>query len=349
MSRKIFALGVTLLFFYIAFPLLFPISMGGVLAVLLTPPLDYIEKKLGSRMLGSSLLTFGTTILFILPTAFLTFFSAKIGFLQLQSWKASPEPGRSLTDVFLNHPSFKRFMHWVNTITPVDLEDFSRALHDLGTSVGGRLAELFGSILTQIPGMILFVLFMILSLYFFLIDGRKLIHFVRQNTLFSPAQTNRLISTIGEMCRSVVLAAVVSGALQSVIECIACALTSTPNIPLIGLAVFVASFIPLVGSLPVTVAVGIQQLWEGQQMVGVTLLIAGVIVFAMDNAVRSLFLRGSTNLHPFLAFVAAIGGLQTLGFVGVFLGPICAVLLLTTLKIVTQAEDAVSETVKLSG
>jgi predicted PurR-regulated permease PerM len=51
-------------------------------------------------------------------------------------------------------------------------------------------------------------------------------------------------------------------------------------------------------------------------------------------------LRGSTNLHPLVAFVAAFGGLQTFGFPGVFLGPIIAGLFITTVKVLLTDDNS---------
>ena len=338
MGRKIFALTVTLAFFYITSPLLFPIAMGGILATLFLPLLDDFEKKGMSRIWSTCLLTLGATILIILPTSVLVFYAAKTSFLQLQAWRLSPTSNQNLVDGLLSQPTIQHLMVWLNGFTPIEVTDFTRGAHDLAANVGGRLAELFGGVLTQIPGMILSLLFMVLSLYFFLLDGRKLLIFVRRNSFFNPVQTDLLLMRISEMCRSVVLAALVSGGLQAIIEVFGCAITGTPNLAFIGLLVFISSFVPLVGSLPVTVGVALQQIVAGRKIEGVILLIIGFIIFGMDNAVRSLFLRGSANLHPFLAFVAAIGGLQTMGFVGVFIGPICAALFLATLQIVTQTE-----------
>jgi predicted PurR-regulated permease PerM len=137
------------------------------------------------------------------------------------------------------------------------------------------------------------------------------------------------------------LASVISGGSQAFIEVIGCILAGVPNVALIGSLVFIGSFIPVVGALPITLVVALQQFFDGQQMVGGVLLVVALVVAGIDNMVRPLFLKGATNLHPLLAFVAAFGGLQTLGFLGVFLGPIVASLFVVTVQIVTHPEETV--------
>jgi predicted PurR-regulated permease PerM len=65
-----------------------------------------------------------------------------------------------------------------------------------------------------------------------------------------------------------------------------------------------------------------------------------VVVSTVDNLVRAAVLKGAADLHPLLAFLAAFGGLQVFGFLGIFLGPILAVLFLVTLELLAGEEPA---------
>ena len=69
------------------------------------------------------------------------------------------------------------------------------------------------------------------------------------------------------------------------------------------------------------------------------LLVAAMGVSLVDNVVRPWVLKGTGNLHPFLAFIAAFGGLQVFGFAGVFLGPILAGLCVTLLTSESQHSE----------
>ena len=86
-----------------------------------------------------------------------------------------------------------------------------------------------------------------------------------------------------------------------------------------------------------TLGVAAQQLITGHSVKGIVLLVAALVVIGLDNVIRPWFLRGSANLHPLLAFIATLGGLQMLGFVGVFIGPIIAALFLLVLDITTRS------------
>jgi predicted PurR-regulated permease PerM len=339
LNRRVFAGLVAIAFFYVASPMVFPIATGGILAVLFSPWVERLEKKNLSRSICSALLTFGITILVLVPASILIFFSVKSGFYQLQNWKKSQAVGGSLLNSFLNTPKIYEFMVWLTSRIPINMMDLSTAFQDLAGSVGAKLAEFLSGVLTHLPGMVVALSVVVVSIYFFLVDGPKLLLFLRRNSIFSPTHTEQLVRTVAEMCRSVILAAIVSGGTQAVLEVLTCVLTATPNAAFVGLLIFLASFIPLVGSLPVTLGVAVQQLLEGRQVAGITLLVMAVVILAVDNTIRPWFLKGSANLHPFLGFIAAFGGLQTLGFLGVFLGPILAALFVATIQIFSESEN----------
>jgi predicted PurR-regulated permease PerM len=338
-GRKLFGIGVVLSFLYIASPLIFPMALGGVLAVLFAPWLDWLERKRVSRGVGSALLTLGITVVLILPASLLVFFAVKSGFYQLQAWKKSAVAGGGLIEGLLSTPGFHKAMLWITHRLPINMIDLSNSFEDLAAGIGTRLTDVLGGMLTHLPAMTVGLLVIVVSVYFFLMDGPRVLRFVRRNTFFSAEQTEQLLQTIGDMCRSVILAAVMSGGVQALLEVLTCVLTGAPNAAFVGLLVFLASFIPLVGASPVTLMVALQQFLEGRQTAGITLLIMSVVILGVDNTIRPLFLRGSANLHPFLGFVAAFGGLQTIGFLGVFLGPIIAALFVVTVQILMQEHE----------
>ena len=126
--------------------------------------------------------------------------------------------------------------------------------------------------------------------------------------------------------------------MQALIEIVTCIVTGRSNVALIGLLVFVASFVPVVGSAPITLGMAGQQFLEGNSGLGIVFLVVALFIMGVDNYIRPMFLKGTTQLHPMIAFVSAFGGLQTLGFTGVFLGPIIASLFIVIVQILSENE-----------
>lgn len=340
MGRKIFTFLVTAAFFYIVYPLLFPLAMGGVFAVLFLPWVEKLERRKFSTSVSSAIVTISVTLGLLLPTSVLTYQGVKSGLQQLELLRESPSVGTDWAESLVNSPRVLHLAQWATTIIPIGLEELTGTLSDLVRSVSNKVADGLGGLVAVLPGMALALGVSVVSLYFFLVDGKKVVLFVRRHSVFSEPQTEQLVHALTEVCRSVVLAALVSGACQTGFEVLMILFTGTPNVLLLGMLVFVASFVPLVGTAPITFGVALQQLFIGRTAAGVALLISAGILLMMDNLIRPWFLRGRSNLHPLLAFVAAFGGLQMLGVSGIFLGPIVAALMVATIQVLTEQENS---------
>lgn len=340
MGRKLFLLTVSVMFFYVTYPLAVPVVMGAVLAVLFMPLLEKLERHRLGTGVASALLTLGITIVILLPTSLLIFVGAKSGVQQLQTWREAPRDlDTNWIQSFLEAPRVHRVFIWITEWVPVSMEQLIQATQDLSKSIGAKVGEILAEGLSRLPGMTLALVIIVVSVYFFLVDGRKFVHFLRRNSFFPPYQTDHLLGTLAGICRSVVLASVISGSVQAIFEALVCLVTGTPNAPLIAVLVFIGSFIPVVGSAPVTLGVALQQFLAGRTVVGFVLLAAAAIVSVLDNLIRPIFLKGAGNLHPLLAFVAAFGALQAFGFVGIFLGPIVASLFMATIQVMVQGNE----------
>ena len=60
------------------------------------------------------------------------------------------------------------------------------------------------------------------------------------------------------------------------------------------------------------------------------------VVSAADNFIKPMVLHGQSNLHPLLALLSVLGGIQALGPIGIVVGPMVVVFLQTTLKILQR-------------
>jgi predicted PurR-regulated permease PerM len=328
-NRKLFFWLLTAAFLYISAPLLFPVAMGGVLSVLFMPLLFSLERRKVPRFLAAGFLTLCITLVLILPISIMTFSAAKAGLALLQGIK-KPESGASLLgvghlrDSLVQSAAGHQLIETLTSLFPIEAVDLSDALQALIDGVGARMTELLGGWLGQLPGLFLGLVVTMVSIYFFMVDGRALAILMRRNPFLTARETDRLLTTLWASCRSVILASVVSGASQAALQVIACLLTGVAHAIQIGFCVFLGSFVPIIGSLPILLFVVGHEFLQGRSTEGWVLAGFALLTVTVDNLIRPLFLRGTVHLHPLVAFIAAFGGIQTLGFLGVFLGPIVA-------------------------
>jgi predicted PurR-regulated permease PerM len=117
----------------------------------------------------------------------------------------------------------------------------------------------------------------------------------------------------------------------------ACLVTGTPNAILFALVSFIASFIPVVGTAPVTLSLTIWAFSTGTATEGIIFVVTIAAVALVDNLLRPLVMKGGAEMHPLIAFIAAFGGLSTFGFYGLFVGPVVAGLFFAILPIALRS------------
>jgi predicted PurR-regulated permease PerM len=94
----------------------------------------------------------------------------------------------------------------------------------------------------------------------------------------------------------------------------------------------VFSFIPIVGTAPITLFFLISSFIQGNTTHTILILITISMMFVIDNLIKPLLIGKQTHIHPVLAFMSALGGLTLFGFYGLFLGPIAVGILIDLIR-----------------
>ncbi|MBI4925668.1 MAG: AI-2E family transporter [Bdellovibrio sp.] len=343
MGRIVFIFFVFGFFLYICSSLLVPVCMGTVFAILFFPLQEYLEKKKFPSLLAATLISSCVSLLGLLPFVLLILWGVQSGLEQLSHLNSngtSIEQGGELIENLINSQGVQTLIERITSVFPLQHADLLTMIKKSALTIGLKSANILGNFVTQLPYWMMSIVIMVLSFYFFLLDGRKLIFFMYRHSFFNTNQTAVFMKNVAVMCRSVILAAVISGFVQSVVFTTTCMFAGVANFALIGFVIFLFSFIPLIGSMPVTFGIAIYQILVGNKVPGLVLLIMAIIVSVLDNLIRPVVLKGAGNLHPLLGFIAAFGGLQALGFTGIFLGPILAGIFISLIEILTQEQNS---------
>lgn len=178
---------------------------------------------------------------------------------------------------------------------------------------------------------------MLVALYFFFVDGPKIVS--KLETLLPLEGDDRrvLIRQFDDICRGVVLGTVVAAVVQAALLGVGLAVAGIERVWLLTGLTMICAMIPLIGSAGVYVPVAIFLLTQDRYLAGALLLAyGGGIVSTSDNIVRAYVLHERARLHPLVAFISMLGGLNAIGLWGLFLGPIVAGFFYSLLKILHQ-------------
>lgn len=318
--------------------------MGAAIAVLLYRPYLLLQQvRRISANTSAILVTLGVTILIFVPITLLGVNGVRTGVKSLKNWSESPfrdAPGsdQELIEKVMQIPLVDRLIERAASMFRMESVEVVDAVGEIAKTSGLKIANWLTTALASFPAFAIQMLILTLAIYFSLVDGQRIVRFLRENLIFPREQTEEIFSAFAGICRSVLLATLVSGLVQAMIFLTGMIFAGADHKALLVFVVFFGSFIPLVGAGPVTFGLAAYTLLTAPTRgPGIILLIFALIASISDNFVRPIVLKGGANIHPLIGFVALFGGLQVFGFSGLFLGPIIAGMFIVTLQCLVKA------------
>lgn len=179
---------------------------------------------------------------------------------------------------------------------------------------------------------------MIVATFFFLYDGPSMVKSIMRLSPLEDSYEEELLLEFDRISRAVVLATLLSAVVQGITAGIGYFFVGMDFLILLIMLTTIFAMVPFVGPavvwVPVCLYVGV---YEERMMAAVLLAVWGILVVGtVDNLVKAVVLHGQSQLHPFLALLSVLGGVQTLGPVGIVVGPMAVALLQTLLGILQR-------------
>jgi len=191
---------------------------------------------------------------------------------------------------------------------------------------------------------------MLLGFYYFLADGPSMVSTVMRLSPLKERYERRMIEQFDTVSRAVVLATMLSAGVQGLLAGFGYLLAGFHAVFLLTLLTMLFALVPFVGAAAVW---GCCALWlfvgEERFAAAAALAIYGMVIVSMaDNVIKPLVLRGQSNLHPLLALLSVIGGIQVLGPIGIFVGPMVVAFLQALLVMLNEELQNLSDEPKPS-
>jgi predicted PurR-regulated permease PerM len=323
-------IGIVILSVFIIHKFIPSMVWAAIIAIATYPLYVKWRKFFGKRDNISSLL-FTTLIglLFLLPLSWLVGILIKELQLFINFLQQINKDGGSAPDFFKNFPFIGNdlVLYWDEHIgKPGNIKDFLSNLHVTLTPASYYIKQI-GFNLAHRSFQVGFTL---LTLFFFYRDGDKLmeqVHHVGEYCLGD--RWFRYSDRLPRALRATVNGTIVVGIGVGILMGICYALVQFPAPTLTGFITALAAMIPFVVPL-VFITVALVLLSVGSVISAIVVLVWGTLVmFVADHFVKPVLIGGAIEL-PFLAVLFGIlGGVETLGLLGLFLGPMIMVLFIT--------------------
>lgn len=195
-------------------------------------------------------------------------------------------------------------------------------------SIGGATTAFVGKLL-------LGLLIMIVSVFFFLLDGPVMTQAVMRLSPLDDRYERELIHEFDSISRAVVVATLLSALAQGILAGFGYWLAGLDSLFLLIVLTALMAMVPFLGAAAIWLPVSLWlYFYEERTLAAVLLIVYGMLFVSMaDNVIKPMVLHGRARLHPLLALLSVLGGVQALGPIGILVGPMVVAFLQTLLNI----------------
>lgn len=198
-------------------------------------------------------------------------------------------------------------------------------------SYAGATPSLLGELASAVVSMLTFVV----AYYYFLADGPAMLIAAERLIPVHKDYKRHLLRQFDQAVRAVVVATFAAAVAQGLATGVGMQICGARSFFVITMLATLTALVPLLGTWLIW---GPYALWLGFHdgdwvRAGLLAAYGSVFVGLIDNVIRSYVLHSSAKLHPLLAFVSVMGGIQLMGLWGVFVGPVVASCLHALVKI----------------
>lgn len=318
-ARLILSLAFVALGLWIASGFLRAILWGAILAIALAPLFERASRRWpGRHTMLAAIFTLSIAIFVLGPIAAGIVQAAREA-QQLAAWLGSARENGLLLPAWaaqlpVGREAFAAW--WQATLATPD--QVAASLHRVNAAVVGHSRLLGADVLRRLVAFT----FALLTLFFLLRDRD---HVARQ----LRAAGHRLFGASGEAVAEQILLSVrgtinglvLVGIGEGAVMALAYLALGVPHPLLLGAATAVAAMIPLGAAVMIAVAAFLL-LAAGSVAAAVAIVVIGLVVVGIaDHLVRPALIGGATRLPFVWVLVGILGGVETLGLIGLFVGP----------------------------
>ncbi len=323
---------IFILFCVVIFPLASPIALGFLLAAPCYPLYRKLTDLCGRRrVLSATLVTLAFTVCVVLPLVLIGIGVAK------EASKLTRLAYDSARDFdFQTSLSTLRENRFFENLIPFSDEEIKSKIQEMLTTAGTYIASRLAQFASSLPLIALSVILFIVSFFYALLDGEDLSKAVATCLPFEKQEIADLYSTTQKIAYGVLVGSLLAGLTQGLIIGLAFWILGVPGALLFGSMTLIFSFVPILGVGPAGLGGALYLYAQGRPAAALVMLGALALGSVSDNLVKPLVLKGSVELHPLLGLVSVLGGLAVFGFVGLFLGPLIAALMLVIMDMIRR-------------
>ncbi len=207
---------------------------------------------------------------------------------------------------------------------------FNKAISQMGKTVGLFLYQQAQNIISNLLNLIVNFFLMLLIIYFLLMDGQRLIAFIKDLSPLPEDQDEKLIDKFTEMAGAIMVGNGLCGIIQGVIGGIVFAVFGLQSPFLWGAIMSILAFLPILGIGLVFIPAALFLFLKGQIGTSIFFLVFYVVLSgSIEYLFKPKLVGKRVKMHTLLVFFSIIGGLKLFGILGIIYGPLVVTAFLT--------------------
>ena len=314
---------------WLLWPFISVIILAAVITGLFNPVYRYLNRRLSSVF--SSLLTclLIFLVLFIPVSVFIGILANEAYDMYLTAREAVLS--KPFKELFAN----SRIVEKINPLLSnfgltITGDEINKAIAELGRVVGLFLYEQARSITTNVLNFVVNFFFMILIIFYLLIDSQRLASFIIELSPLPDDQDQKLIQKFKDMAGAILLGNGLGGIIQGTLGGAVFATFGFNSPFLWGVIMALMAFLPIVGIGIVFIPASIYLLLYGRFAAGIFFIVFYVLLSGgIEYFFKPKLVGKRVQMHTLLVFLSIIGGLKLFGILGIIYGPLVVTAFLT--------------------
>ena len=215
--------------------------------------------------------------------------------------------------------------------TQIDISEIGNRISEYVNGYIGPAIEKIVAVLKSLPNVLVFIVVLILGTYFISSDNEKISEFIEKIT---PTVAKKQFSLIKRDMSKAFFGYIRAQLLLMTITFFECTVgflviggSFAKYALLLGLTISIIDMFPVLGTGTVLIPWGLYCLLTGNIRVGVSLLILYGICLLVRQLLEPKIVGKQIGIHPLVTLMTMYAGLNLIGFAGMILGPILALVI----------------------
>ena len=327
--------------FYMIWPFITVLFVAAVLSIAFYPAYKAILKLFKGRYkaLASLISCFLVVLIILIPLAFFTISLAQQGVSTYETISEQIESG-----------TFDNFFKWeaggilydvkesiqaqIEPVVDFDELDVKGTIIEKSGEWSQSLLNQVQNIFTRVFTLMFSFVLMLFAMFYFFKDGEKIVQRIGYISPLPESYEIEFFKKTDSMVKAIVFGVFLTAIMQGVIGGIGFAIAGVSNSLFWGTAMAFFSLVPMIGTAIIWVPASIVLAILGDYGSAIFIAVWGLLaVGGIDNIVRPYLIGGKAHTYPLLTFFVILGGIFTMGFKGVIIGPLILMILMAFLHI----------------